>query len=91
MSRVGKKPIPIPSGVNVAIKEGEVEISGPKGKLSLKIPSPIRVITEDGKIRVERSSDERKVRALHGLIRSLLNNMVIGLSLIHISEPTRPY
>lgn len=80
MSRVGKKPIPIPSGVNVAIKEGEVEISGPKGKLSLEIPSPIRVITEDGKILVERSSDERKVKALHGLIRSLLNNMVIGVT-----------
>ncbi len=80
MSRVGRAPIAIPKGVQVAIKEREVKIKGPKGELVWTVPDPITPSQGDGKLVVERSSEDRSVRALHGLSRALLNNMVMGVT-----------
>ena len=79
MSRIGKKPIPVPQGVKVAVEEGMVRAEGPKGKLSQSIPSSLSVTMESNVLTVARSSDHRNVRALHGLTRSLLANMVTGV------------
>ena len=67
MSRVGRKPIPIPSGVQVSIKDNTVEVQGPKGKLTTKLPKGISVQVVDGKIQTSRESDEKNYAALHGL------------------------
>ncbi|HZS94500.1 MAG TPA: 50S ribosomal protein L6 [Chloroflexota bacterium] len=80
MSRIGKKPIDIPGGVDITINAGEVTVKGPKGELKQDIPSPITVERQDGQLLVQRSSDEANVRALHGLIRSLIANNVTGVS-----------
>src|SRR6202012_3208397 len=80
MSRIGRLPIPIPSGVDVAIDGQAVSVKGPKGALNLTIAEPISVVQEDGIIRVTRPNDEGKVRALHGLSRSLIANMVTGVT-----------
>ena len=80
MSRVGKAPIPIPKGVSVSIGDDKVVVTGPKGELSQSIPEGIRISQTEEEIRVERSGDERESRSLHGLMRALLNNMVIGVS-----------
>ena len=80
MSRVGKAPITVPSGVDVSITGDTVEVKGPKGTLSRTLPDPITAREEDGQIVVERPNDERQTRALHGLIRSLVNNMVVGVN-----------
>ncbi|MBW6457627.1 MAG: 50S ribosomal protein L6 [FCB group bacterium] len=80
MSRVGKKPIPIPNGVTVDIKEHVIRVKGPKGELETAIHADIDVKTDNGSLVVERPSDEKKVRALHGLTRALINNMIIGVS-----------
>lgn len=80
MSRVGQAPITIPSGVEVKIAGGSVAIKGPKGELSRPLPEGITVAQEDGEIRVTRASDESEVRALHGLTRSLIANMVRGVT-----------
>ena len=79
MSRIGKKPIPVPAGVKVAVNEHAVSVEGPKGKLSQAIPAGLSVTMDANVLTVERSSDHRTVRALHGLIRSLLANMVHGV------------
>ena len=79
MSRIGKKPIPVPPGVKVAVKADAVSVEGPKGTLSQAIPSGLSVKMDSNVLTVERSSDHRTVRALHGLIRSLLANMVHGV------------
>jgi len=79
MSRIGKKPIPVPPGVKVAVKGDAVSVEGPKGALSQAIPSGLSVKMDSNVLTVERSSDHRTVRALHGLIRSLLANMVHGV------------
>jgi large subunit ribosomal protein L6 len=80
VSRVGKEPIPIPSGVEVTIDGGHVAVKGPKGELERQTPAQI-VITRDGdELMVTRPDDERQNRALHGLVRSLVNNMVVGVS-----------
>ncbi len=79
MSRIGKKPIPVPPGVKVAVEEDAVNVEGPKGKLSQPIPAGLSVTMASNVLTVERSSDHRTVRALHGLIRSLLANMVHGV------------
>src|SRR4026207_44745 len=79
MSRIGKKPIPVPQGVKVAVEEGMGRAGGPKGKLSQSIPSSLSVTMESDVLTVARSSDHRNVRALHGLTRSLLANMVTGV------------
>jgi large subunit ribosomal protein L6 len=80
MSRVGRSPIPLPSGVDVTIGAGAVTVKGPQGSLSRSIPDPITLRQEDGQVLVERPNDERQNRALHGLVRSLVNNMVVGVS-----------
>jgi large subunit ribosomal protein L6 len=79
MSRVGSAPIPVPSGVDVSISGGTVEVKGPKGTLSRTVPEPITISADDGGILVERPDDERQTKALHGLTRSLVNNMVVGV------------
>ncbi len=77
MSRIGKKPIPLPGGVKVQIGD-QLEVTGPKGKLSVPIPSGIKVVQADGKLEVRRDSDEHA--ALHGLTRALAANAVHGVS-----------
>ncbi len=81
MSRIGVKAIPVPNGVNVEISErNEVRVTGPRGELSSAFTPRVEIVREDGVLRVTRSSDERQVRAMHGLTRSLLNNMVVGVT-----------
>ncbi len=79
MSRIGKRPIQVPSGVSVQIDEGEVLVKGKNGELRQKVRPEVTVRQEDGHVIVERSSDERDVRALHGLYRALIANMVTGV------------
>lgn len=80
MSRIGRKIIQIPKGVTVTVNGSEVKVKGPKGELSRTIREEVSVKQEDGALKVERQGDERQVRALHGLTRALLNNMVVGVS-----------
>lgn len=80
MSRIGKMPISIPSGVTVTIKDDVVTVKGPKGELTQKVDPRIKLNLEDGVLTLERSVDEGEERSLHGLYRSLLNNMVVGVS-----------
>ena len=79
MSRIGRKPISLPAGVEVKVDGNVVTVKGPKGQLTQAIPEEISVILEDGVLRVERPSDDKKYRALHGLSRALLANMVSGV------------
>ena len=79
MSRIGKQPIPVPAGVKVAVDGGTVLVEGPKGKLSQAIPTSLSVRMDSNVLTVARSSDHRTVRALHGLTRALLANMVRGV------------
>lgn len=80
MSRVGRSPIQIPDGVKVEIDGLEVHVKGPKGELSRSIRPEMELQLEGSTLRVVRPSDEPRVRSLHGLTRSLLNNMVVGVS-----------
>jgi large subunit ribosomal protein L6 len=80
VSRVGKAPIPIPSGVKVDIDGNSVMVEGPKGKISKTFSAEITVSITDNQLRVERPNDTPRVRALHGLTRALLNNMVRGVT-----------
>ena len=80
MSRIGKAPISVPSGVDVAIDGPAVVVKGPKGELSRDIPGGITVRQDGDVLLVERPDDERESRALHGLVRSLVNNMVVGVT-----------
>ena len=80
MSRIGKEPISVPTDVNISIQGRNVGVTGPKGSLDLDLPGEIDVRQEDGTVLVERPNDDRKNKALHGLTRSLINNMVIGVS-----------
>ncbi|QGU06444.1 50S ribosomal protein L6 [Corynebacterium occultum] len=80
MSRIGKNPIAIPSGVETKIDGQLVEVKGPKGSLSFELPAPITVEVVENEIKVIRPDDHRKNRALHGLARSLVNNMVVGVT-----------
>jgi large subunit ribosomal protein L6 len=80
MSRIGRLPITVPSGVDVAIDGQAVQVKGPKGALSLTIAEPIRVEREDDVLRVTRPDDTGPNRALHGLSRSLIANMVTGVT-----------
>jgi len=79
VSRVGKSPIPLPSAVSVAIAGGEVTVTGPRGTLAHRVPAAITVRQDGGTLLVARADDERESRALHGLTRALLNNMVTGV------------
>ncbi|MCS6796884.1 MAG: 50S ribosomal protein L6 [Raineya sp.] len=80
MSRIGKKPIAIPAKVTVNVNGNEVSVKGPKGELRQVIDPDIKVIVENGFIRVERPTDQKRHKALHGLYRALINNMVIGVT-----------
>ena len=80
MSRIGKLPVAIPSGVNVDIKDGLVTVKGPKGQLSQQLDSSISATIEDGHINFARSTDDKEQRSLHGLYRALVHNMVVGVS-----------
>ena len=80
MSRIGKQPIPIPDGVSVTIGSDRVDVKGPKGELSERIPRDIEVVQEDGELLVRRPTDRGEHRALHGLTRSLVANMVTGVT-----------
>jgi large subunit ribosomal protein L6 len=79
MSRIGKKPIPVPDGVDVKIAPGLVSVKGPKGELSEAVSPDMSVALDDGTVRVERPTDRGQHRALHGLTRSLIANMVEGV------------
>lgn len=79
MSRIGKKPITIPSGVKVELKDRECNVEGPKGKLSLSLPPLTTLKIEGTEIQVERDGDHSEAKAMHGLARSLVNNMVLGV------------
>ena len=80
MSRIGKAPIPVPSGVDVTIDDRHVTVKGPKGSLDRDIPGTITIRQEGDELLVERPDDERQSRAMHGLVRSLVNNMVVGVT-----------
>lgn len=80
MSRIGRKPIAVPDGVKISFKNGRVDIEGGKGKLAWEIPQGIEAKVEENNIVVERENDEKKIKALHGLTRSILSNMVRGVS-----------
>jgi large subunit ribosomal protein L6 len=80
MSRIGRLPIVIPTGVDVKIDGSAVSVKGPKGELSLVIASPIEAKIEDGQILVTRPDDERESRSLHGLTRTLISNQIIGVT-----------
>ena len=80
MSRIGKQPIPLPAGVTVSIEPETVRVNGPRGELSERISRDIAVEQVDGELRVTRPSDRAEHRALHGLTRSLVANMVIGVT-----------
>ncbi|GAA1887891.1 50S ribosomal protein L6 [Lapillicoccus jejuensis] len=81
MSRIGRLPVTVPTGVDVTIDGQAVTVKGPKGELALAVPQPIAVGRgEDGVVEVTRPDDERASRSLHGLTRSLINNMVVGVT-----------
>ena len=80
MSRIGRSPIPVPSGVEVSVVDRQVTVKGPRGTLARTLPGAITVRQEGTSVLVERPDDERHNRALHGLTRSLVNNMVLGVS-----------
>ncbi|HJE78673.1 MULTISPECIES: 50S ribosomal protein L6 [Brevibacterium] len=80
MSRIGKNPISVPSGVEVKVDGQDVAVKGPKGELSVTIAEPITVSLEDGVVTVARPDEERESRSLHGLSRTLINNMIVGVT-----------
>ena len=80
MSRIGRTPVPVPTGVEITIQGRELTVKGPKGTLERRLPGDISVRQEGAEVVVERPDDERENRALHGLVRSLVNNMVLGVS-----------
>src|SRR5579883_2062804 len=80
MSRIGRMPISVPDKVTVSIGDGVVQVTGPKGNLSQPIPEGIRVVQQDGHLLVERESEIKRHKAMHGLTRTLVNNMVVGVT-----------
>lgn len=81
MSRVGKMPVTIPSGVTVSVdKSNVVTVKGPKGELSQKVDADLKVVIEEGVVTVERPTEQKRHKAMHGLYRALINNMVVGVS-----------
>jgi large subunit ribosomal protein L6 len=80
MSRVGRLPIEVPSGVDVEIKGAHVRVKGPKGELSHTFPPVVEIALEDGQVTVTRISEEKFHRAMHGTARAVLNNMIVGVS-----------
>ncbi len=86
MSRIGKKPVDLPSGVKATVANGVITVEGAKGKLTYKIPARFKVEVKDNKVTVTRPSEEKQDKATHGLIRSLVNNMAIGVSAGYVKE-----
>ena len=86
MSRIGKLPISVPAGVNVTCKDNIVTVKGPKGELSQYVDPVIEVKIEDGHVILNRQNDEKQSRAYHGLYRSLIHNMVVGVSVGYKKE-----
>ncbi|MDT0214307.1 50S ribosomal protein L6 [Knoellia sp. CPCC 206450] len=80
MSRIGRLPVAIPSGVEINVEGQTVKVKGPKGELAHTVAQPIKVEKTDGEVQVSRPNDERESRSLHGLTRSLINNMVLGVT-----------
>ena len=80
MSRIGKQPVPIPAGVKVAVRDGKVNVEGPKGKLEFAYHPNMKVTSDGKQLTVQRPDDDRQNRALHGLTRALINNMVVGVT-----------
>lgn len=80
MSRIGKLPISLPKGVEISQKDNVITVKGPKGTLTQKIDGRITCTVEDGEVKFTRANDDREQRALHGLYRSLINNMIHGVS-----------
>jgi large subunit ribosomal protein L6 len=80
MSRIGRLPIPVPAGVDINVADSGITVRGPRGEMSQALPPSIHVVRQNGVLNVERDSDEPNVRALHGLIRSLVANMVTGVT-----------
>ena len=80
MSRIGKQPVPIPAKVKVEIKGRQVNVEGPKGKLNLNLPAKTDAVVKDNHVIVSRRSEDAESRAMHGLGRALINNMVKGVS-----------
>lgn len=86
MSRIGRLPIQIPAGVTVTVKDDVVTVKGPKGELTQTINPDMKISIEDGVLSVTRPNDERAYRAMHGLYRALINNMVVGVSAGYTKE-----
>jgi large subunit ribosomal protein L6 len=86
MSRVGRKPIQVPSNTKVSLEDGLIKVEGPKGKLEFQIPAGIEIELDEDVIVVKRSKDEKKFRALHGLTRAIINNMLVGVTQGHQKE-----
>ncbi len=80
MSRIGRAPIPVPDGVEITVADRRIMVTGPRGTLERELPPDMTVRRDDGVLVVERPDDERRHRALHGLTRSLVNNMVVGVT-----------
>ena len=80
MSRIGRLPIPIPTGVDITVNGSAVTVKGPKGELALTVASPIAVALDEGQLLVTRPDDERASRSLHGLTRTLIANQIIGVT-----------
>ncbi len=80
MSRIGNAPIALPAGVEVTVKDSQVQVKGPKGTLTQAIDPAVTISVEDGIVTLKRLQDDRESRARHGLIRALVNNMVVGVS-----------
>ena len=80
MSRIGKLPVPVPAGVDITVSGALVTVKGPKGSLEHTVPAPINVAQEDAQLVVSRPDDERNSRALHGLTRTLIANMITGVT-----------
>src|SRR4051812_7442241 len=80
MSRIGLKPIPVPPAAKVEVADGAVKVTGGKTTLSFPLPREVQVAVAGGEVRCTRTSDERKARALHGLTRALIQNMIVGVT-----------
>ncbi len=80
MSRIGKLPVPVPSGVDVQVQSNTITVKGPKGTLSHVVVDPLTIEQSDGVLEIKRPDDQRQSRALHGLTRTLVNNMVVGVT-----------
>lgn len=80
MSRIGRQPIPVPAGVDITVDEGQITVKGPKGTLSRQLRPEVIVRRENGTLHVDRTGDNKTERAMHGLTRTLVSNMVVGVT-----------